>query len=68
MAKPRSEKAKRVREYDWEAVEPTVAIFESISEFDNEWNSETAPSPDLPLDTYVDTDTHTTLFQSERPC
>ncbi|GAA0219976.1 HalOD1 output domain-containing protein [Halobaculum roseum] len=55
---------KKTGEYDWEEVEPTVAIFELIAKFEHEENTETVPFLNLPLHTYVDTDALTTLVQS----
>jgi len=53
------------REYDWEKVEPAVAIIESIAELEDEETTLTSSVLDKPLQAYVDIDALKTLLQSE---
>lgn len=65
MGEPIAERSGVHREYDWDEVDPTVAILESISVFEHGDVSEAVSVLDKPLATYIETDALDALIRGE---
>lgn len=64
MGEPKGEGRTVQQEYDWDVVEPAVAVLESIAVFEHGDESEAVSVLDEPLSTHVETDALNTLVRS----